>query len=238
MTLTILYNNRSDNKDVTTAWGMACVIEGYDKTILFDTGGDGHVLLADMKKLAIDPKKIQIVVFSHNHWDHTGGLWKFLAINPHVCVYLPSSFPKSFKRRIKSKGATFVDVKEPVEICPQVYSTGQLGFMIKEQSLVLKTDDGLAIITGCSHPGVVEIAEKALHTFNDTLYLITGGFHLKSKNEHEIGAIIKKLKMMGVKKIGPSHCTGEKAIERFKDVWGEDFIEAGCGAKIVLPIRT
>ena len=77
-------------------WGFSVVISGAEKTILFDTGGS-DVLIENMKKLDIDPGTIDIVIISHNHWDHTGGLDSFLSINPNVTVYAPASFPEEFK---------------------------------------------------------------------------------------------------------------------------------------------
>ncbi|GAH97950.1 unnamed protein product, partial [marine sediment metagenome] len=99
---------------LTCAWGMACVVKGFDKIILFDTGGDGSVLLSNMRKMDIAPEDIEIVFLSHIHGDHTGGLWKFLEVNPGVTVYLPSSFPEDYKHGIKEKGAKFVEVERPV----------------------------------------------------------------------------------------------------------------------------
>jgi len=232
MTIKVIYNNLAYDKELTCSWGMSCVIKGLDKTILFDTGGDGNILLSNMKKMRIHPKEIDIVVLSHIHGDHTGGLWKFLEENPEVTVYIPSSFPEKFKNRIKDLGACFVEVGKPIEIFPSVYSTGELGTWIKEQALILNIEEGLIIITGCSHPGIVAIAEKAIHILNEKIYLITGGFHLGGATEVEINDIIQDLKAIGVQKIAPSHCTGKRAIECFKDAWDNNFIEAGCGAEI------
>jgi 7,8-dihydropterin-6-yl-methyl-4-(beta-D-ribofuranosyl)aminobenzene 5'-phosphate synthase len=236
MTISVIYNNIDFNKMLTSAWGMSCVIEGLDKTILFDTGGDGNVLLSNMYKMGLKPEKIDIVFLSHIHGDHTGGLWKFLAVNPHVIVYLPSSFPENFKQRIRDQGSRIVEVERPIEIFPGAYSTGELGHSIREQSLVLKTKHGLIIITGCSHPGIVTIANRSIQISRQKIYLITGGFHLGGANISEIVEIINELKALGVEKIAPSHCTGERAISSFKDAWQNNFIDAGCGAVIEVSI--
>ena len=106
--------------------------------------------------------------------------------------------------------------------------------MIKEQALVLKTVQGLIIITGCSHPGIVTIAKKAVQICSDRIYFITGGFHLGGTPVGNLKNIIRELKALGVEKIGPSHCIGERAMKSFNDAWGIDFIESGCGAKIKL----
>jgi len=236
MTISVIYNNVDFNKMLTSAWGMSCVIEGFDKIILFDTGGDGNILLSNMDKMGIKHEKVDIVVLSHIHGDHTGGLWKFLKVNPHVIVYLPSSFPEDFKQRIKDRKVRFVEVVRPIEIFPGAYSTGELGTSIREQSLILKTKQGLIIITGCSHPGIVTIVNRAIQISQEKIYLITGGFHLGGANAREIKRIINELKALGVEKIAPSHCTGERAINSFKDAWKHNFIEAGCGAVIKVSI--
>jgi len=235
ITLNIVYNNVAFDRALTLSWGMACVIEGTDKVILFDTGGDGHTLLSNMKAMGIDPGQIDIVVLSHIHGDHTGGLGPFLAANSDVTLYVPRSFPKDFKNRMEAKAARVVEVAAPIEICNQVYSTGELGSWIKEQALVVKTEQGLVMVTGCAHPGVVHMAKRALELFDSDIHLITGGFHLGGSSENEIKKIIKELREFGVKKVGPSHCTGEKAIEKFKEAWGKEFVDAGCGAVIKIP---
>ncbi|MCK4529142.1 hypothetical protein KAW18_17390 [candidate division WOR-3 bacterium] len=58
-----------------------------------------------------------------------------------------------------------------------------------------------------------------------------------SYSENQVMEIIRQLKDLGVKKVGPSHCTGGKPIELFREAWGEDFIELGCGVKINISLN-
>jgi 7,8-dihydropterin-6-yl-methyl-4-(beta-D-ribofuranosyl)aminobenzene 5'-phosphate synthase len=236
MTMRIVYNNVACDRALTCKWGMACVIEGLEKSILFDTGGDGEVLLSNMERMGIDPGRIDLVVLSHIHGDHTGGLSAFLNANSDVTVYLPSSFPSRFKAEVRGKGARIVEVSDAVEILPGVYSTGELGTWIKEQALVLRGAGGIVVVTGCAHPGIVVIAEKAMQLLDEEIYLITGGFHLGGASSTEIQRIVHELQALGIKKIAPSHCTGEAATEIFRRVWGREFLEGGCGAVITVPL--
>ena len=71
--LTVVYENNPYKAGLKTNWGFACVIEGMEHTILFDTGGDSPTLLANMDKMGIDPKSIDLLVLSHEHNDHVGG---------------------------------------------------------------------------------------------------------------------------------------------------------------------
>ena len=231
LTITILYNNVPYNEKLTTAWGMSCFIKGTEKNILFDTGGDGRILLGNMEKLKIDPEDIDIVFLSHIHSDHVEGLWDVLKKNKKVTIYLPKSFPEEFKQKIVKVGADFVSVDIPVSICKNVFSSGELGrILLKEQSLIIDAKIGLIIITGCSHPGIVNIVKKAKEILNKNVYLVLGGFHLMAYSEKDVKKIIQQLKEIGVEKIGPSHCTGGRPIELFEEAWKENFYNLGCGA--------
>ncbi len=236
-TITVPYNNVPFNEDLETAWGISVFIEGLQKSILFDTGGDGSILLSNMEKLKIDPAEVEVVILSHIHGDHAGGLDALLQINNKVSVYLPSSFPDDFKNKVKSITGELLTVKEPHRIFENVWSTGELGTSIKEQSLVIVTPKGLIVITGCAHPGIVDIAKFVKNYFKKDIYLILGGFHLISYSESEIKEIIRELKALKVYKIAPSHCTGGRAIELFEEEWGKDFIDLGCGARIKIPLE-
>ena len=232
--LTIVFNNIPYDTNLRTGWGFACLIEGLQQTILFDTGSDGNILLSNMKSLGIDPRTVSAVVLSHIHADHCGGLEKFLRQNPEVTIYLPESFPASFRQAIQDCGAHVKTVGKPAQLFAQVHSTGEMGEWIKEQSLILETPKGLVIITGCAHPGIVHIAEEAKGILKKDIYMVVGGFHLAGTSTMRIRDIIQKLKELGVEKVAPSHCTGEEAIGLFKENWGKDFVEGGCGAVIPL----
>jgi len=160
MTITVVCDNNPYKEGLETAWGFSAVISGAEKTILFDTGGDGSMLLGNMDKLGIEPQSIDLVVLSHIHGDHTGGLNSFIEKNTNVPVYLPKSFSKKFKDNVVNFGAKVVEVEGPLEICENVYSTGQVGRLIQEQSLIIRTDKGLVVMVGCAHPAIMKIFEN------------------------------------------------------------------------------
>ena len=226
----IYYDNISVNKEVEPAWGFSALIKYKGRNLLFDMGGDARILLSNMKAMGSDPKFIWNILISHDHWDHTGGLAKVLHADQKV--YLLRSFSRGLKDQIKSSGAKVVEVKRFQEIAAGLYTTGELGETIKEQSLIIDTDKGLIIITGCSHPGIVHIVRESKEYFKKEICLVLGGFHLYDLSNEKIGPIIRDLRSLGVKKIAPCHCTGEKAISLFQKEYGKDFIKVGAGSII------
>ena len=233
-TLTVVYNNVAGERGFATGWGFSCLVQGYEKTILFDTGKDGQVLLENLRRARFDPAGIDALVFSHAHEDHAGGVKDLLARNGSIEVYCPESFPSGMKEEMKKRCKALHEVREPVQVCEGAWTTGILGTEVEEQALVLDSPRGLAVVTGCAHPGIVRIARFAKEHFQRNVYLVTGGFHLGKADEKRMQWIARNLKELGVVKIGPSDCTGDFAINRFDAAWGKGFVRLGCGGKISL----
>ncbi len=227
--MTVLYDNYLAVEGTKTEWGFSCFIDGTEKTILFDTGGDSKVLMHNINHLNVDLSKVEQIVISHNHWDHTGGLTAVLEKIPNKPVYIPYSFPYDSIRRIEIAGGKVVPVNEPVEICKHVFLTGEMGDQIKEQSLIVNTPKGMVIVTGCSHQGIVNILKRAKEILDGDIYLVFGGFHLMQHSDEQMKTIIDDFKKLGVVKCGATHCTGDRQIALFKEAFGENYVPIGTG---------
>jgi len=230
--LTIVYDNNAYRKDLTPRWGFGCVVRGLDKTILFDTGGDGRVLLENMRRLNIDPKTIDVVALSHIHGDHTGGLAAFLKVRPGVSVYVPAGFPDAFKAEIGRMGGKVVEAPQSAEICRGARTTGTLGRgAIEEHALCVETKQGWLLITGCAHPGVENLAAAGKKAIGQPMVFVMGGFHMGGQPKATINAAIDRLETLGVKRVAPCHCTGDAARGLFKDRYGDNCSLVGVGGE-------
>ena len=233
LAITVTYDNNPYKQGLETGWGFAAFITGTERTILLDTGG-GRALLSNMEKLAIAPNSIDAVVLSHIHPDHTGGLSSFLEKNPNVTIYLPKSFPKKLKDNAQDYRAKIIEIEESLKICEDVYSTGELGKLRKEQSLIVRTDKGLIVMTGCAHPGIVNIVNTAKDLIKDDILLVMGGFHLEWATKGKIEKIISTFKQWHVRYAGPCHCSGDKARSLFEKHFVKNYINIGADKVITL----
>lgn len=234
VTIKVVYDNYVHTDGLKSDWGYAIVIEGLDKNILFDTGANPDVFESNFRNMSLNAWKIDFLVLSHEHGDHTGGIPAFMKMRKSITVIIPYSFSESFKKRMTDYGDEPLLVKEPVRICPYLYSSGEFSGPIPEQALILNSKKGLVVMTGCSHPGIVEMLKEIKSKFNKNIYMVFGGFHLLEKSNEEMKSIIEGLKALGVVKCGATHCTGEIQTEMIKEAFSTNFFELGVGNTIVL----
>ena len=217
MKMMIVYDNEVYKKGIglQSDWGFACLIESKYDTILFDTGAKGEILLSNMKKLSIDPSKIKKIVISHDHGDHTGGLKSLAPFVNDIDLYQLGCKKPIEKMKL-------ANAENPKEICKNIWTTGRLKGSIDEQSLVLKSEKGCYVLTGCSHPGVEKILQRAEKIACCNIIGIVGGFHDFNKF-----SVVEDLDY-----IYPCHCTEYK--QDLKRVFPNVTSDCGVGKIIDL----
>ena len=216
-------------------WGVSLLI-GED--VLFDTFGDPGIFLKNAKRLNIDFSKIRHIVLSHDDWDHVSGLWDIIARYKNLTVYVCPHFKTEIKEKIDSLGVVSIEVKDFLEIRENVFSTGEIsvlseGKCVFEQSLAVKFLKSVTVITGCAHPGIVNIVDRVKQRFpKEKIQMALGGFHLKETPELQVREVILALRARGVAKIAPMHCTGKMATQWLRKEYGIDFVNVGTGSVI------
>lgn len=242
--LHILYEDIPVNEGMIPGRGFSCLVKAGDKTLLLDTGGDGGLLLSNMAACGRDPAEIDMVLISHCNSDHIGGLPAVLrGSGAATKVYLPGNeLPGNLGGRAleiipakidsaKDLATDVFHVEGPGPICTGVMSTGPLGDYIPEQSLVILTEAGVVIITGCAHPGIDPIVQRVSQLAGEPILLVMGGFHLVADSQETIDRLAAELDGL-VEYIAPCHCSGDLARERFRHRFGDHYLELGAGSAL------
>lgn len=272
--ITTIFDAFGKPSDLGRGWGYSALVEYGGKRILFDTGGQYKLFAENVKKLNIDLKRLDFVVLSHRHGDHTGGLAYVLEQNPNVRIYAPVE-PGSFglpaggalaegvRRRVETLPADLhyfdgryapaypVDSPwpnanitrigdKPTEVAPGVFLfrtvSDQKGTMeLNELSMAIQTPKGLAVVVGCSHPGIEKILGVATQ-INPKIEVIAGGLHLIDKPEETVTQIVSNFaNKWHVDRVAAGHCTGEIAQSAIEKLFGDRHIHSGLGEAIALP---
>ena len=244
--LTILGDNTVARPGVKAVWGFAYRVEARGRTVLFDTGADPGALKENLAALKVTPARIEAVVISHYHGDHTFGA-PGLGTMPGIRAFTPRSFegyPKE-AAALQSAGLRLVPVSQATPLFDGMTISAPLAFggsgrtptaKAWEQCLTVDTPPGLVVVVGCSHPGILPMLEQLLRQTRRPLHFVAGGFHLLGQPDTEVHRIAAAMQAMGVAHVSATHCSGEAAAHIFRDVFGNRYVSAGVGAVIDLPL--
>jgi 7,8-dihydropterin-6-yl-methyl-4-(beta-D-ribofuranosyl)aminobenzene 5'-phosphate synthase len=193
-------------EDVRTAHGFAALVRAGGTTVLFDTGPDGELLLEALERVDITPDQLDLVVVSHHHRDHSGGLPRLLYDQPRLGVSVPKAAASEISKRLPRE-AHLLGEAGPRTLVEGVRVTGDMGGDIPEQSMLLETAEGTVMLVGCGHPGMRTLLTAA----GGPLRLLVGGFHDLTEED---------LEMPGVGDVVACHCTPAKRslAHRFEKV--------------------
>lgn len=232
--ISIAYDNHSVAPGTfEPAWGFACVVEGFGAPLLFDTGASAPILMRNLHALDIDPAILRRCVISHGDWDHFGGIWDVVERSPGIQLFLPGIMSETLKNELKNRGAQVVSVDTaPVDLQDGVRLTGEMTGEREELGLILETREGIILITGCAHPGIVAMTRRCMEITGEKPWLVMGGFHLSKLPKPDVERVVAALYDLGVANVAPCHCTGDEASRLFKRKFGEHALEIAAGTRI------
>ena len=132
MKITVLIENRTNDESLAAEHGLSLYIETARGTILFDTGQSGK-FADNADRLGIGLERVDFAVLSHGHYDHGGGLFRFLERNRHAEVYVNEN---AFRRHLNRKG-------EYIGLDPRLRESGRLVLTGDEYAI----RDGVSLYT-------------------------------------------------------------------------------------------
>ena len=153
--ITYLYDNTEAVAGTHSSWGFSALVEANGRRVLFDTGAGAAVLEHNAAKLGVDLSRLDALVLSHEHFDHTGGI-AVLGRREGLPAYYPAGANPNadFISALDRAGMKRTPVTEMTTILPRISVSHQMkGPMASEIALLVDTDDGLVVVVGCAHPG-------------------------------------------------------------------------------------
>ena len=247
MKVTVLTENTTKHENLTAEHGLSLFIETEKHNILFDMG-QTDAFAENAQKLGVDLKTADTAVLSHGHYDHGGGIAKFLEINKRASVYMnEKAFGNHYNvsekyigidKELQGNGRIVlvpdmfvIDDELSLHSCNSMqrkYPSNPYGLGIErdgrivpddflhEQYLLINENGKRYLFSGCSHKGVLNIAEW----FKPDVFI--GGFHLSKLDvDSAVLAETAKILLENDTKYYTAHCTGVEQYGFMKKIMGE-----------------
>ena len=274
--ITTLSENTAGIGEFLGEWGLSVLVETKETIVLLDAG-QRYSISHNADTLGIDLSKIEKVVLSHGHFDHTGGLRELLRRMRKTVEIIahPDIWQVKYARRegepdryigipfrqneLESLGGVFHLSSQPVRIAKDVMTTGEIPMIttfekidaalfvqegsgwkpdkvLDDQALIVKTKQGLVVILGCAHRGMINTLYHAQQIAGTPeIHAVIGGSHLISASEERLWQTIAALKDLGVHRLGLCHCTDLPAAAVLAQEFGEHFFFNKAGTIVHLP---
>lgn len=218
------------------------LLDGTKKKILLDTGWNTEWMDECFKREGVDKmlknKEIDVLVISHEHFDHFWGIETVLKYDPDISVIVPKGFYKEGFELLKGANYPIAHVKNdyphkgPLEVresgkvhplfpgCATIsFNSAIICRVLGEQGMVFNVKDkGLVAITGCCHMGIISFLEEIKHRVKggDKIYGVQGGLHISPFEDWDpqYDDLIQALPSYGVEVLACNHCTGYLTAEK------------------------
>jgi 7,8-dihydropterin-6-yl-methyl-4-(beta-D-ribofuranosyl)aminobenzene 5'-phosphate synthase len=273
--LSLLVENTARGAGILGEHGLCWHVESEGGSLLFDLG-QGLTLASNAGRMKLDWQAADSVVFSHGHYDHVGGWRKwhkelaqaqiFLhpdALNPKYQAKTdgrkhPAGDPQ-FADSLKEPGTHLHLSKEPVEVLPGIWTTGEVpratefedtggdfytgaggserDALLDDVSLFFNTEKGLVVILGCAHAGLINILHYCMALTGERIHAVVGGMHLLHASETRMLETLRALREIAPDYLAPNHCTGDAAVARIYANFPERMLELHAGQSMQFPVR-
>jgi 7,8-dihydropterin-6-yl-methyl-4-(beta-D-ribofuranosyl)aminobenzene 5'-phosphate synthase len=131
------------------------------------------------------------------------------------------------------RNCPFEDVGKKFFLDPQLRQADDI---VDDQALIIKTEKGLIVISGCCHSGIVNTLETAASLFPGApVWAVVGGFHLLDADAGRIKRSVDYLKSLEPKQVVAGHCTGFDALCSLRRAFGKRFQRLSVGGRFFLP---
>jgi len=231
----IIVDNRCVTSELKESNGLSIYLEHDNTYLLFDLGSSNKVFQHNVEATGIDLGIIDGVVISHEHSNHVGGIPYVGWESPFSTIYIPYGSMDSLGRVARSNSLKPVEVIDWVNPWKNIYISKPFHGPPYEHFLIINSERGLIVLSGCMHPGVDRVIPEVTRYFNKRVYCIIGGFHLFNAPENIVVKTINRLvEVYRVEKIIPLHCSGELFKNILKQHYPDKYIEAGCGSEITI----
>ena len=272
--ITTLVENSVHVRGLRAEHGLAFHVQAGHRSLLFDTG-QSDLLLVNATALGVDLGRVEAIVLSHGHYDHTGGLAAVRRIAPQarLCLHPAAVEPKfsgnadgparaagmtaAALQAVREAATSVTWTRAATEVLPGVFVTGEvpreIAFedtggsffldpagtlpdpLVDDQALFIDTADGLVVILGCAHAGVVNTLRHIRRLTGDrTLHTVLGGLHLLAAGPVRMDATVAALRELGVARFVPAHCTGFAASARLWAEFQGRCTLGGVGTRLVM----
>ncbi len=266
----VLVENTSNRLGLLGEHGLSYFIQTKDRSLLFDTG-QGLALANNAAILGADWQKVDAVVLSHGHYDHSGGLRFFSRQKNLPKIYAhPAAFEKKYAKSPQNQ-FRFIGISDeaislfkdqavwterPTELVDGIWVTGpvprqneweqysgpfylddrglQADDLLDDQSIYFTTQQGVVVLLGCAHSGVVNTLRYIQKLTGKTeIGFVAGGMHLLQSSPDRIQWTIQEFQRMNVKVIAPCHCTGTAARHALRNAYQDRYVDCSTGTEFL-----